>query len=69
MDGFADVVGEVHPALEELGPYPTAFRAIIDLELEVRDRGLLGHGEVVPPVLQTVDDEIARLARTAKHQV
>lgn len=69
VDGFADRVGEVHQAREELGPHPTAFRAIIDLELEVRDHGLLGRGEVVPPVLQAVDDEIAGLEGTAKGQM
>ena len=35
----------------------------------MRDRGLLRHGEVVPPVLQAVDDEIAGLEGTAKGQM
>jgi len=69
VDGLADVIGEVHQALEELGPHPAAFRAIIDLELDMRDRGLLGHREVVPPVLQAVDDEIAGFAGASKGQM
>jgi len=69
VDGFADGVGDVHQALEEPGPHPTAFRAIIDLELEVRDRGLLGRGQVVPPVPQAVHDEIAGFAGAAKSQM
>jgi hypothetical protein len=28
VDGLADGVGEVHQAFAELGPHPTAFRAI-----------------------------------------
>ena len=69
VDGLADVIGQVHQALEELGPHPAAFRAIIDLELDMRDRGLLRRGEVVPPVLQAVDDEIAGFAGAAKDQM
>ena len=66
VDGLADVIGEVHQALEELGPHPAAFRAIIDLQLQLGDGGSLGYRGIVPPVLQTVDDEIAGLAGTAK---
>jgi len=69
LDGFARVIGEVHQALEELSPHPTALRPIIDLQLEVRDGGPLGHGDIVPPVIQTVNDEITGLAGTTKGHV
>src|SRR5512144_961816 len=69
LDGFAGVIGEVHYALEELRPHSTAFRPIIDLQLEVGDGSPLGHRGLVPPVIQTINDEIAGLAGTAKGQI
>jgi hypothetical protein len=69
LDGFADVIGEVYQAFEELSSHPTAFRTIIYLQLKVRDSDPLGYRGIVPPVIQTVDNEIAGLAGTAKGQM
>ena len=36
LDGFAGVVGEFHDALKELRTHTTTFRAIVDLDLDMR---------------------------------
>jgi hypothetical protein len=69
LDNLTGVVGEIHHAFKKLGAHPAAFRTIVDFELDVSDRGLLGHGDVVPPVSETVHDEIAGLEGAAKRQV
>ena len=69
MEGFADLAGQPGHALEELGSHATAFRAVVDLDLEaIRLFPLFGR-QRPPPVLQAVDNEIAGLGRAAKAQV
>src|SRR5512135_429479 len=69
LDGFAGVSGEVPYALEELSPYSTACRPMIDLQWEGGDGSPLGHRGLVPPVIPPLHDDIAGLAGTAKGQI
>ena len=68
MDRLAGGVGKVGHALEELGAPAAAFRAVVGLDLDVRNDGPLPFGQRLPPGLQAVDDEVAGLGGTAEGQ-
>jgi hypothetical protein len=69
LDAFAGVVDEFHHALKKLRTHPTAFRAIVDLELDMRNSSPFVHRGVFPPIHQAVHDEIAGLEGAAKSQM
>ena len=62
-------VGKIDHALEELGALAAAFRAVVGLDLDVRNDGPLPLGQRFPPGFQAVDDEVAGLGGTAEGQV
>ena len=69
LDGFTRIVGERDHPLEELGAHAAAFRAIVHLELEVADLGLLLRRQSLPPVLQAIDDKITGLEGMSEGQM
>lgn len=68
LDGLPDMVGEFHHALEELSTSAIAFGPVVGLDLESGEVAILGR-QVIPPVIQTIDDEVAGLGRIAEDQV
>ena len=48
LDAFAGVIGEIHEALKELRTYATAFRAIVDLDLDMRNSRPFVRWDVLP---------------------
>ena len=69
MDGFTNLVRQRHQPVEELGPYPLAFRAVIHVDLNECSTLLFWRTEPVPPRLQGIHDEIAGFIGTAKGNV
>ncbi|MGB5835073.1 MAG: hypothetical protein WBG92_24240 [Thiohalocapsa sp.] len=69
LDGFGDLVGEIHHALEELYAPCVAFGAIVGLDLEQRNGSALRWRKVFPPGVQCIDDKVAGLRRTAERQM
>jgi len=49
-----------------LRPLPTALRAVVHFDLQLRRGALLSLVQRCPPGLKRIDDEIARLERTPK---
>jgi len=69
VDGFTNLVRQRHQPVEELGPYPIAFRAVIHFDLNEFSTLLFWRTEPVPPRLQGIHDEIAGFIGTAKGNV
>jgi hypothetical protein len=69
MNGFAEGVGKLDPALEKRGASAIAFRTIVSLDREAGHRFAFGLRPMLPPVIPTVDDEAAGLGRTAQDQM
>lgn len=69
MDRFADGVGELHHAIEELRALPVALRAVVGLDLQQGDGVALPGRKLLPPGVQGVDDEIAGLGGTTEAQM
>ena len=53
LDGFAEVIGAVHPTREELSPHSPAFQPILYLQLPVGEGSSLGYRGIVPPGRET----------------
>ena len=69
LDDCTGMVGEFYDALKELRAHATALRAIVDLDLDMRNsRPFLRRG-VLPPAHQAVCDEIAGLEGASKCQI
>ena len=49
LDDFTGMVDEIHEALKELRTYATAFRAIVDLDLDMRNSRSFVRWDVLPP--------------------
>ena len=49
LDDFTGMVDEIHEALKELRTYATAFRAIVDLDLDMRNGRPFVRRGVLPP--------------------
>ena len=69
LDDFTGMVDEIHEALKELRTYATAFRAIVDLNLDMRNNRPFVRWDVFPPTHQAVCDEIAGLEGASKCQI
>ena len=69
LDDFAGVVDEVHEALEELRTDATAFRAIVELYLDLRHSRPFMLWDALPPAHQAIYDEIAGLVRASECQI
>lgn len=69
LDGLSDVVGKLHHTFEELGAPAIAFRTIVGLDLEPVELAAFVHRQAIPPVVQGVHDEVARLRGTAEGEI
>ena len=55
--------------MEKLSAHSAIFWAIIDFDLDDTGGLLLLRGQGVPPLLETIDNEVTRFIGTAKIQV
>ncbi len=69
LNGFVDLVSELHHAVEKLGAYPAAFRSVIDLELDLGGSRLFERIQTLPPNGERIDDEIAGLVGATEVEV
>jgi len=69
LDGLADMIGEIHHALEKSRAPTTTFRPVVRLDLEQGAGVSLFGGLVLPPSVETVHNEVTRLRGTAKGQM
>ena len=67
--GLAFVVSKLDHALEKRGASAIAFRTVVSLDLEAGHRFALGLRQMLPPGIQTVDDEVAGLGRAAEDEM
>ena len=66
VDGFANLVGKLHLAVQTLRAHTTTFWAVIHCELQPRHSPLLGLLQRCPPGFEGINDAIAGLARAPK---
>ena len=69
MDGFANLVGTLHHAVQKLRPLPTAFGPVIHFNLQPRPGHLRGLLQGRPPGFERIDDAITGLGRAPKGDV
>ena len=66
LEGFTNLVGKLHHAIEKLRTRAATFGPVIHFELELRGGTLFGGWQGTPPRFHRVHDEITGLGRTAK---
>jgi len=66
MNRLANDITKRHHPLQKLRPPPTALRAVIHFDLQLRHSDLLDLLQCCPPGLERIDDAIAGLERTPK---
>jgi len=62
----ADLVGKSDHALEKLSSYATAFRSIINFDLQQLSQLFFFESQSPPVSFQTIDNKITRFVGTAK---
>lgn len=66
MNQLADEINKLHHGFEELDANPTTFRTVINFELNLLSLLLYFWGEVIPPLLERIDDKITWGARNCQ---
>ena len=66
MDGFANLVGKLHHAVQKLCANTTTFWTVIHFDLQPRHGSLLSLIQRPPPGFERIDDAITGLGRAPK---
>ncbi len=69
LDDFAGMDGKVYDALKELRTHATAFRAIVDPDLDMRDNRPFVGWNAIPPAYQAVYYEVVSLEGASECQM